>query len=82
MNGWIPGVALVGLVCLMAIPAPGILGLVIGGACAVIIVISAVLVLLDMLSTRAIVLWERMKARRRSPKRRAVHAGSGMARKA
>ncbi|HEX8417738.1 MAG TPA: hypothetical protein VF641_09045 [Methylobacterium sp.] len=82
MSNWIPGVAVFGLVCLMVIPAPGILGLIIGAACVVTIMVSALVILLDMMSTRMIAHWERMKARRTSAKRRAVHAGSGIARKA
>lgn len=80
MPYWVPLVAVFGLGCLMIIPAPGIEGLVIGCICVLIIVVSAVLLLLDRLASRVLVLAGRMKKRGHQP-RKAVHAGSGIARK-
>lgn len=80
MPKWVPMVALFGLACLMIIPAPGIEGLVIGCICVLIIVVSAVLLLLDRVASHVLVLTARMKKRGRTPSR-AVHAGSGIARK-
>lgn len=80
MPNWVPLVAMFGLACLMIIPAPGIEGLVIGCICVLIIVVSAVLLLLDRLASRVLVLASRMKLRGGRPSR-AVHAGSGIARK-
>ena len=80
MPYWAPIVAVFGLACLMIIPAPGIEGLVIGCICVLIIVVSAVLLLLDRLASRVLVLAARVKKRSRRPGR-AVHAGSGIARK-
>jgi hypothetical protein len=81
MSKWVPGVALLGLVCLMVIPAPGVLGLIIGGICTAAIIISGLLLLLDRAANRIGHAWERRKSRNRSKARRAVHAGSGMVRK-
>jgi hypothetical protein len=81
MSKWVPGVALLGLVSLMVIPAPGVLGLIIGGTCTAVIIISGILLLLDLAANRVALAWERMKSRSRNKTRRAVHAGSGIARK-
>lgn len=80
MAKWIPGVATFGLLCLMIIPAPGIWGVLIGGICALAIIISAALWMLDLVATRILVWRDRVRSRP-SARRRAVHAGSGMAKK-
>ncbi|WP_336489797.1 hypothetical protein [Methylobacterium nigriterrae] len=66
-----------GLLCLMIIPAPGIWGVLIGCTCALAIVISAALWLLDRMASGLLNWRERLRAKGR----RAVHAGSGIARK-
>ena len=80
MPKWIPLVALFGLCCLMIIPAPGIEGLVIGSICVLVIIGSATMFVLDRLANRILQFVGTMKksVRRQS---RAVHAGSGMAKK-
>ncbi|KAB1070209.1 hypothetical protein [Methylobacterium planeticum] len=80
MAKWIPGVATFGLLCLMIIPAPGIWGVLIGGVCTLAIIVSAALWLLDRVASR-ILAWRDRTRSRRGGGRRAVHAGSGMARK-
>ena len=81
MAKWIPGAALFGLVCLMMLPAPGIWGVLIGGICALAIVVSAVMWVLDRMAGHIVNWREAANAKRLSAqRRRAVHAGSGMAR--
>jgi hypothetical protein len=70
--------ASIGLVSLMVIPAPGIWGLLIGVACSLAILVSAFIWLLDQVATRLAQAWDRRDRRRR----RAMHAGSGIMRKA
>lgn len=77
MARWIPIMASIGLVSLMVIPAPGIWGLLIGVACSLAILVSTLLWLLDQFATRMAQAWERQARRRRK-----MHAGSGMIRKA
>jgi len=77
MARWIPMLATVGLVSIMAMPAPGLWGLLIGVACTLAIILSALLWLLDQIVTQLARHWDRKHARRRR-----VHAGSGMMRKA
>ncbi|AWN42964.1 hypothetical protein [Methylobacterium durans] len=81
MPFWIPALSLCGLVCLMIIPAPGYWGVLIGGLCLLIILVWAVLALLDRVLEplrRRLAFWRETRARKR---RRAVHSGSGIARK-
>lgn len=79
----IPGIAMFGLVCLMILPAPGFWGVLIGGVCSLVIVFSALVWLLDQMSSRVAVWYERGRASRLAKRRRrAMHAGSGIARKA
>lgn len=80
MTKVIPLIATFGLLCLMILPAPGILGLMIGLACAITIVLCAVLWLFDRAASQLALAMERTGERFR--RRRAVHAGSGMMRKA
>jgi hypothetical protein len=80
MAKWIPGVATFGLLCLMIIPAPGIWGVLIGGVCALAIVISAMLWLLDRMATRLLA-WRGRHRARPATRRRVVHAGPGITRK-
>ena len=78
----VPAVATIGLICLMILPTPGVLGLIIGTVCALAIVASAVMWLLDRMATR-ILGWLaaiRGASAQRRP-RRDVHAGSGLAKK-
>ncbi|KQP38444.1 hypothetical protein ASF49_05455 [Methylobacterium sp. Leaf104] len=77
----IPLLATFGLICLMVLPAPGILGLLIGLGCAIVIVLCAAIWLFDRAATRLAFLLERSGARLFT-RRQAVHAGSGMMRKA
>ncbi|WP_305527244.1 hypothetical protein [Methylobacterium amylolyticum] len=82
MAMWISGLAVFGLLCLMILPAPGIWGVLIGGVCILTIAVSAVLFVLDRAATGALGWVERVRARRRRHgRRRAIHAGSGIARK-
>ncbi len=81
MTKTIPVLATFGLICLMILPAPGILGLMIGLGCAITIVICAAIWLFDRAATRLALLMERT-GERLFRRRRAVHAGSGMMRKA
>lgn len=74
MTKWIPVVASFGLICLMVLPTPGILGLVIGTSCALAILAWGALWLLDRAADRVILFGSRLRVRRR-----AVHAGSGIA---
>ncbi|MGU3360438.1 hypothetical protein ACLBWX_08905 [Methylobacterium sp. M6A4_1b] len=76
----IPLIATFGLICLMVLPAPGILGLMIGLACTITIVICAAVWLFDRAATHIALFMERTGER--LFRRRAVHAGSGMMRKA
>lgn len=76
MAKWIPDAALLGLLCLMIIPAPGIWGVLIGGACVLAIAVSLFMLFIDWMATR-ILAWR--KHARRS---RAVDTHSGMTRKA
>lgn len=77
----IPLLATFGLICLMILPAPGILGLMIGLGCAITIVICAAIWLFDRVATRLAFFLEQ-SSERLFRRRRAVHAGSGMMRKA
>ena len=70
--------ASVGLISLMAVPAPGIWGLVIGVACSIAILLSALLLLLDRIAANLALRWARRSTRRSG---RRLHAGSGMTRK-
>ncbi|WP_132255982.1 hypothetical protein [Methylobacterium segetis] len=82
MPVWIPALSLGGLVCLMIIPAPGYWGVAIGGLCLLIIVVWALLWVVDRILApvrNRLALWRDARARKR---RRAIHAGSGIARKA
>lgn len=81
MAKWVPMTALFGLVCLMILPTPGVVGIVIGSVCALAIVISAIVMLLDRLADRVTVTVGRFKERRTLRRSRAVHSVSGMARK-
>jgi len=81
MTKTIPLLATFGLICLMVLPAPGILGLMIGLGCAITIVICAAIWLFDRAATRLALLMEQT-GERLFRRRRAVHAGSGMMRKA
>ncbi|MCJ2034764.1 hypothetical protein [Methylobacterium sp. J-068] len=74
----IPLLATIGLISLMVFPAPGLCGLLIGVACSLAIILSALLWLLDRIVTRLALLWDRKAGRR---VRRQVHAGSGMTRR-
>ncbi|WP_246732819.1 hypothetical protein [Methylobacterium sp. BTF04] len=65
----------------MIIPAPGILGIVIGGCCVLAIAIRAMMWLLDGMATRLLGLAGRLRGGRNGKSRRNVHAGSGIARK-
>lgn len=84
MATWIPGAAVFGLLCLMIIPAPGIWGVLIGGACVLAIVGSLCMLLLDRTAT-ALLAWRGAWRARTRPahgsRSRVVHAGSGMTRK-
>lgn len=80
MSKWVPAVAVVGLVCLMVIPAPGVLGVVIGAGCVLAIALSAIMFLLDRLATRLIALGQRIRSSLFSQDKRAVHKHSGTAR--
>lgn len=79
MARWIPLMASIGLVSLMVLPAPGIWGLLISVGCSLAILVSAFVWVLDQIATRLARTWDRRDRRRR---RRAMHAGSGMMRKA
>lgn len=82
MEKWIPATATFGLICLMILPAPGIWGVVVGGVCALTIVVSALVWCLDRMSSRVADWYVSMRKRKRANRRRAVHARSGIARKA
>lgn len=82
MEKWIPATATFGLVCLMILPAPGIWGVVIGGVCALTIIVSALLWCLDRMSSRVGGWYVALRKRRVATRRRAIHARSGIARKA
>ncbi|WP_299654202.1 hypothetical protein [Methylobacterium sp.] len=75
MARWIPSLAVVGVVSLMAVPGPGLWGLLIALACSFGIVVSAILWLLDRMVTRLALGWDRNSTRR--PRRR-VRPGSGV----
>lgn len=83
MKTWVAGVALVGLICVMSIPAPGLLGIAIGAFCVLAIAISAAMLLFERLVTRFVdpMLEGFRRQRDAKRRRRALHAGSGMARK-
>ena len=82
MKRWIPVTAVVGLVCLMIIPTPGILGICIGAVCLLAIIATIFVHLLDKASTRILTWHEARRKRRRWSHRRVIHAQSGMVRKA
>lgn len=81
MAKWIPLTALFGLVCLMVIPTPGIIGILIGSACAFAIIVSAIIMMIDRLAGRLARRLERRKLRRAPKPKLGVHANSGIARK-
>ncbi|GJE27752.1 hypothetical protein [Methylobacterium organophilum] len=81
MGKWVPAVASIGLLCLLIIPAPGVLGLLIGTACALAIIISAVMWFLDRMATRLLVWGASFKRKVAGKRRRDVHAGSGISKK-
>ncbi|CAA2138031.1 hypothetical protein [Methylobacterium bullatum] len=81
MAKWVPLTALFGLVCLMVIPTPGVIGILIGSACALAIIVSGILILIDRLAGRLALRLERRKQRRAPKRKQGVHAHSGMARK-
>lgn len=81
MTKAVPLLATFGLVSLVVLPAPGIWGLVIGLTCTITILICGVLWLFDRAATHLACLIERNR-NRFLRRRRAVHAGSGMMRKA
>lgn len=81
MPFWMPALSLCGLVCLMIIPAPGIWGVVIGALCLLTILVWAIAAVIDRMLEpvrRRLTAWREARARKR---RRAVHSGSGIARK-
>ncbi|GJE37808.1 cytochrome b561 [Methylobacterium persicinum] len=80
MARWIPVVATLGLLCVMILPTPGILGVIIGASCVVVIGISVMLFVLDRIATR-ILNWRPRWRRYQTIKVRNVHSNSGMARK-
>lgn len=82
MPNWIPVAAVFGLLALMVIPAPGIMGVLIGAVCILAIAMSALVWLLDRAATGFLGWRRRIAETRRARRRKAVHAGSGMARKA
>ena len=83
MPYWVPLTALFGLCCLMIIPAPGWEGVAIGGLCVLVIVVSGLMMLLDRLASRILAVMDRAKKQRMARRaRQAVHASSGIAKKA
>ncbi len=84
MGKWVPGVALIGLVCVMIIPAPGLTGILIGALCVLAIALSAAMMLFERAVDRFLEPVAQSYRRWRTAKksrRRALHAGSGMVRK-
>lgn len=81
MPKWVPAVATIGLICLMILPTPGVLGLIIGTVCALAIVASAVMWLLDRMAARILGWLAAMRQASARRVRRDVHPGSGIARK-
>ena len=84
MKPWIPIIAVLGLLVVASVPAPGILGVAVGGLCLASIVGWALAV-----AFRAV--WARTMARvidavrtalRNRRRRRQIHVGSGLAKKA
>lgn len=76
----IPGIATFGLLCMILLPAPGIWGLLIGGSCALAIIVVGLMWLLDRIAARVAALLDRRRGSAR--RRRGIHAGSGIAMKA
>ena len=81
MAKWIPGVATFGLICLMVLPAPGIWGLLIGGICVVAIIGSALVWAVDEMLSRVLARYSSRRNNRTSLSGRAIHAGSGIAKR-
>lgn len=81
MAKWVPLTALFGLVCLMVIPTPGIVGILIGSVCALAIIVSAIVLAVDRLAGRLAIMISRRKQSRAPKRRHAVHAHSGMTKK-
>ena len=82
MARWIPVTAVFGLLCLMIIPTPGILGICIGAVCLMTIIATVVVHLLDKASARILVWHESYRKQWLKNRQRSIHAQSGMARKA
>ena len=82
MGPWIPATAVLGLLCLMIIPTPGVLGICIGAVCLLAIAAAAVMHLLDKTSAYFLLWHNNFRKQRIRNRRRNIHAQSGMARKA
>lgn len=82
MKNWVPLTALFGLICVMIIPSLGIWGLIIGSSCLLAILAWGISWVLDRTVTPVLARLQAFKARKAKAGRRAVHSGSGMARKA
>jgi hypothetical protein len=83
MKPWIPIIAVLGLVIVASVPAPGIVGVAIGGLCIALIVGWALAIAFQAAWDRTMgpviaAVRKLFQARRR---RRQFHAGSGLARK-
>ncbi|MCC0807156.1 hypothetical protein FPV16_13100 [Methylobacterium sp. W2] len=81
MAKWVPLTALFGLVSLMVIPTPGVVGILIGSVCTLAIIVSAVVMAIDRLAGRLALRLARRKQRRVFRRPRGHHAHSGIARK-
>lgn len=83
MKPWIPVIAVLGLIIVASVPAPGIFGVAVGGLCVVLIVGWALAVAFQAVWDRTMApitdaISAHFRARRR---RREFHAGSGLAKK-
>ncbi|WP_147045914.1 hypothetical protein [Methylobacterium gnaphalii] len=81
MSKWVPAVASIGLICIMVLPTPGVLGITIGTCCLLAIIISASLILFErVLDTVAKPVADAFR-RVVKGKKRSVHAASLVTRK-
>ncbi|GLS46604.1 hypothetical protein [Methylobacterium brachythecii] len=81
MSKWVPAVALIGLVCIMVLPTPGVLGIAIGTCCLLAIIVSAVTLFFERIFSSVTKPVTDALRRMAKPKKRYVHGGSGMGRK-
>ncbi|MCE4223093.1 hypothetical protein HCU64_04965 [Methylobacterium sp. C25] len=81
MSKWVPAVALIGLVCIMVLPTPGVLGIVIGTCCLLAIIVSAVALFFERILSRVIKPVTDAFRRAAKPKKRFADAGAVVGRK-